>query len=58
VAMGRPGMYGLALGGPEGVKSVYDKLKQELTATMQAAGCGKIADIGRSFVARAPGAEA
>jgi isopentenyl diphosphate isomerase/L-lactate dehydrogenase-like FMN-dependent dehydrogenase len=53
VAMGRPVMYGLALGGADGVKSVYDKLKQELAATMQAAGAGKISDINRSFVARA-----
>jgi lactate oxidase len=55
--MGRPVMYGLALGGAEGVKSVYDKLKQELTLTMQAAGCGKISDITREYVARATGAE-
>ena len=54
VAMGRPVMYGLALGGSDGVKSVYDKLKQELTATMQAAGASKISDIRRAFVARAP----
>jgi isopentenyl diphosphate isomerase/L-lactate dehydrogenase-like FMN-dependent dehydrogenase len=57
VAMGRPVMYGLALGGAEGVTSVYDKLKQELTATMQAAGCGTIGEINRAFVAKAPGAE-
>lgn len=54
VAMGRPVMYGLALGGSEGVKSVYDKLKQELTSTMQAAGAGRISDITRAFVAKAP----
>ncbi len=36
------------------MKSVYDKLKQELAATMQAAGCGKISDITRAFVAKAP----
>jgi lactate oxidase len=53
VAMGRPVMYGLALGGAEGVKSVYDKLKQELAATMQAAGCAKVSDITRAFVGRA-----
>jgi isopentenyl diphosphate isomerase/L-lactate dehydrogenase-like FMN-dependent dehydrogenase len=50
VAMGRPVMYGLALGGSEGVKSVYDKLKQELSRTMQAAGAGRISDIGRAYV--------
>ncbi len=50
VAMGRPVMYGLALGGSDGVKSVYDKLKQELSRTMQAAGAGRISDIGRAYV--------
>ena len=39
--------------GAEGVKSVYDKLKQELTSTMQAAGAGKISDINRAMVAKA-----
>lgn len=53
VALGRPVMYGLALGGAEGVRSVYDKLKQELAATMQAAGCGTVAEITRAFVGRA-----
>jgi isopentenyl diphosphate isomerase/L-lactate dehydrogenase-like FMN-dependent dehydrogenase len=53
VAMGRPVMYGLALGGSEGVKSVYDKLKQELTSTMQAAGCSRVSEITRAFVAKA-----
>lgn len=53
VAMGRPVMYGLALGGSEGVKSVYDKLKQELASTMQAAGASRISEITRAFVARA-----
>lgn len=53
VAMGRPVMYGLALGGADGVKSVYDKLKQELTSTMQAAGAGRIADITKAYLGRA-----
>ena len=55
VALGRPVMYGLALGGAAGVKSVYDKIKQELTLTMQAAGAGRISDITRAYIARAPG---
>jgi lactate oxidase len=53
VAMGRPVMYGLALGGSDGVKSVYDKLKQELTSTMQAAGAGRIGDITKAYLGRA-----
>jgi lactate oxidase len=55
VAMGRPVMYGLALGGSDGVKSVYDKLKQELTLTMQSAGAGRISDLTRAYVATGPG---
>jgi lactate oxidase len=54
VALGRPVMYGLALGGSDGVRSVYDKIKQELVLTMQAAGAGRISDIGRAYVGRAP----
>jgi len=50
VAMGRPAMYGLALGGPDGVKSVYEKLTQELSLTMRAAGAGRISDIRRAYV--------
>jgi lactate oxidase len=58
VALGRPVMYGLALGGAEGVKSVYDKIKLELAQTMQAAGAGRISDITRAYVAPAPRGEA
>ena len=54
VALGRPVMYGLALGGPQGVQSVYDKIKLELTQTMQAAGAGRIGDITRAYIGPAP----
>ncbi len=50
VALGRPVMYGLALGGSQGVQSVYDKIKAELAQTMQAAGAGRISDITRAHV--------
>jgi L-lactate oxidase len=50
VAMGRPVMYGLALGGADGVKSVYDKLTQEISLTMRAAGAGRISEIRRAYV--------
>src|SRR6185437_14938436 len=50
VAMGRPVMYGLALGGSDGVKSVYDKLKEEISLTMRAAGASRISDIGKAYV--------
>ena len=58
VALGRPVMYGLALGGADGVKSVYDKIKLELAQTMQAAGAGRISDITRAYVGPAPRGEA
>lgn len=38
VAIGRPVIYGLNLGGAEGVKSVFDHLNMELSITMQLAG--------------------
>jgi lactate oxidase len=50
VAVGRPTLYGLALGGAPGVKSMFDALKTELQLTMKLAGCEKISDIARKFV--------
>ncbi|WP_137597765.1 lactate oxidase [Paucilactobacillus kaifaensis] len=38
VAIGRPVIYGLNLGGAEGVKSVFDHINMELSITMQLAG--------------------
>jgi isopentenyl diphosphate isomerase/L-lactate dehydrogenase-like FMN-dependent dehydrogenase len=38
VALGRPVLYGLALGGWMGVKSVYDRIREELVRTMTIAG--------------------
>jgi L-lactate oxidase len=48
VAMGRPILYGLSLGGWMGVDAVYEKLRAELVMTMMAAGTAKVADIGRT----------
>ena len=45
VAIGRPVIYGLNLGGAEGVKSVFDHLNMELSITMQLAGTKTIEDI-------------
>jgi lactate oxidase len=50
VAVGRPTLYGLALGGAPGVKSMFETLKTELQLTMKLAGCAKIADISRKYV--------
>jgi L-lactate oxidase len=48
VAVGRPMLYGLALGGALGVQSVYDRLREEFTMTLQLAGVQNVAAIARS----------
>jgi lactate oxidase len=50
VAVGRPVLYGLAAGGPPGVKSVLDFLTSDLKVTMLLAGVGKVSEINRSAI--------
>ncbi len=50
VALGRPVLYGMALGGAQGVQSVYARLKRELLMVMQLAGTANIKAITRSYV--------
>jgi lactate oxidase len=50
VAIGRPILYGLALGGQLGVKSVLDTLNSELRLTMKLAGCESIERISSRFL--------
>lgn len=45
VGIGRPYLYGLALGGAKGVQSVIEQLNQELLIDMQLTGCKTIEDI-------------
>ncbi len=45
VALGRPVLYGLALGGDQGVASVYGRLKRELARAMSIAGVPSLKDI-------------
>ncbi|GFH40621.1 lactate oxidase [Pseudolactococcus insecticola] len=45
VAVGRPVLYGLNLGGAQGVQSVIEHLNKELSITMQLAGTKNIAEI-------------
>lgn len=45
VALGRPVLYGLALGGWQGVASVLEHLNGELRTVMQLAGAANLADI-------------
>lgn len=49
-ALGRPLLYGMALGGAQGVKEVYDRLKTELHMVMQLAGTPNIKSITREYV--------
>jgi len=51
VAIGRPVLYGLALGGAQGVEAVYQRLRLELTMTMRLAGVSSLRKITRDFVA-------
>lgn len=45
VAIGRPALYGLILGGSEGVNDVFQQLNKELTTTMTLAGTKDIAAV-------------
>ncbi len=48
VAIGRPALYGLILGGSEGVNDVFQQLNKELTTTMILAGTKNIAAVKKS----------
>ena len=50
VALGRPVLYGLALGGHLGVKSVFDRISEELSRAMLIAGVARISEIDASFL--------
>ncbi|MFY9530912.1 MAG: alpha-hydroxy acid oxidase [Candidatus Acidiferrales bacterium] len=50
VAIGRPILYGLALGGWMGVQGVLEHLKGELEMTMRLAGAKSIADISKQYL--------
>jgi len=51
VAVGRPLMYGLALGGWMGVQAVFQHLDAELEMTMRLAGARTIAEISKRYIA-------
>ena len=50
VAIGRPVLYGLALGGWMGVQAVFQHLDAELEMTMRLAGARTISEISKKFV--------
>jgi isopentenyl diphosphate isomerase/L-lactate dehydrogenase-like FMN-dependent dehydrogenase len=51
-ALGRPLLYGMALGGAQGVQAVYDHLRTELHMVMQLAGTPDIKSITRDYIRR------
>lgn len=50
VAVGRPVLYGLALGGPKGVQSVLQQLRHELTTAMLLAGVKSVKQLDTSYL--------
>jgi isopentenyl diphosphate isomerase/L-lactate dehydrogenase-like FMN-dependent dehydrogenase len=50
VAIGRPILYGLALGGWMGVQGVLEHLKEELEMTMRLAGAKSVSEISKRFL--------
>lgn len=52
VGIGRPVLWGLAVGGEAGVRWVLDQIRQELDRAMALCGCGSIADVTPDLVVR------
>jgi lactate oxidase len=51
VGMGRPIMYGLALGGAQGVQSVLEHVRDNLAIVMRLAGTKNVKEITRDYIA-------
>ena len=54
VLLGRPYVYGLALGGADGVREVIRNLIADFDLTMGLSGCRGLSDAGRGMLYRAP----
>jgi isopentenyl diphosphate isomerase/L-lactate dehydrogenase-like FMN-dependent dehydrogenase len=54
VAIGRPYVYGLALGGRDGVRDVLANIVAELDLTMGLSGVGAVSQIGPDLLRPAP----
>lgn len=50
VAVGRPVLWGLAVGGEGGVAEVFDTLRAELARALTLCGCGSVSDVSRDLV--------
>ena len=56
VLVGRPALWGLAVGGAEGAGRVLEMLREELELTLALCGCASPAELTRDHVQRAPAA--
>jgi len=54
VLVGRAALWGLAVGGEEGVRRVLELLRGELELTLALCGCSNPSELGRGHVRRAP----
>jgi len=54
VLVGRPALWGLAVGGEEGARRVLELLRAELALTLSLCGCAAPAELSRAHVQRAP----
>jgi L-lactate dehydrogenase (cytochrome)/(S)-mandelate dehydrogenase len=54
VLVGRPALWGLAVGGEEGARRILEILSAELELTLALCGCATPAELDRSHVKRAP----
>ncbi len=57
VLIGRPYVWGLALGGQDGVSHVLEMLRAEMERTLQLMGCPSIHDLDRSWLMQAGSAD-
>lgn len=56
VLVGRPALWGLAVGGEAGARRVLELLREELELTLALCGCATPAELSRAHVQRAPAA--
>jgi isopentenyl diphosphate isomerase/L-lactate dehydrogenase-like FMN-dependent dehydrogenase len=56
VLVGRPALWGLAVGGQGGAQRVLELLREELELTLALCGCASAGALTRSHVQRAPAA--
>lgn len=56
VLVGRPALWGLAVGGETGARRVLELLREELELTLALCGCASPAELSRNHVQRAPAA--